>query len=114
MSGSSQFGAMVWSNGELVPWAEATVHVSAHALHYGSSVFEGIRAYATPQGPAVFCLDEHVQRLFNSAKIFKMEVPFTRDEISTAIKDTIRANGLPDGYGNDCNFQEPLSVHRFL
>ena len=89
---------MVWSNGELVPWAEATVHVSAHALHYGSSVFEGIRAYATAQGPAVFCLDEHVQRLFNSAKIFKMEVPFTPDEISTAIKDTIRANGHESCY----------------
>ncbi|MBN1642143.1 MAG: branched-chain amino acid transaminase [Anaerolineae bacterium] len=89
---------MVWSNGELVPWAEATVHVSAHALHYGSSVFEGIRAYATPQGPAVFCLDGHVKRLFDSAKIFRIDVPYTPDEISTAIKDTIRANGHSSCY----------------
>jgi branched-chain amino acid aminotransferase len=93
MSGSSQFGAKVWHNGELVPWEDATVHVSAHALHYGSSVFEGIRAYATPDGPAVFCLDQHVQRLLDSAKIFRIDMPYTFDQIAQAIKDTIRANG---------------------
>ena len=93
MSGSSQFGAKVWHNGELVPWEDATVHVSAHALHYGSSVFEGIRAYATPDGPAVFCLDQHVQRLLDSAKIFSIDMPYTFDQIAQAIKDTIRANG---------------------
>jgi branched-chain amino acid aminotransferase len=93
MSGSSQFGAKVWHNGELVPWEDATVHVSAHALHYGSSVFEGIRAYATPDGPAVFCLDQHVQRLLDSAKIFRIDMQYTFGEIAQAIKDTIRANG---------------------
>jgi branched-chain amino acid aminotransferase len=82
----------------LIPWEEATVHVSAHVLHYGSSVFEGIRAYATPQGPAVFRLDAHVERLFNSCKIFRMDVPFTPDEIKTAILDTIRANGHKSCY----------------
>jgi branched-chain amino acid aminotransferase len=98
MSATSPFGAMVWSNGMLIPWDEATVHVSAHVLHYGSSVFEGIRAYATPDGPAVFCLDAHVERLFNSCKIFRMEIPYTPQEIKTAILDTIRANGHKSCY----------------
>ena len=93
MSSASPFGAKVWSNGELIPWDDATVHVSAHVLHYGSSVFEGIRAYATPHGPAVFCLDAHVERMFNSCKVFRMDVPFTRDEIKAAILETVRANG---------------------
>lgn len=93
MSEKSPFGAMVWSNGGLIPWEEATVHVSAHVLHYGSSVFEGIRAYATPKGPAVFRLDAHVERLFNSCKVFRMEIPYTRQEIKDAILETIRANG---------------------
>ncbi|MBN1584383.1 MAG: aminotransferase class IV, partial [Anaerolineae bacterium] len=89
---------MVWFNGKLIPWADATVHVSAHALHYGSSVFEGIRAYATPQGPAVFRLGSHVRRLFNSAKIFRMEIPYTPQQISDAICETIRANGHESCY----------------
>ena len=98
MSDKNPFGAMVWSNGKLIPWDEATVHVSAHVLHYGSSVFEGIRAYATPNGPAVFRLDAHVERLFNSCKIFRIELPYTREEIKTAILDTIRANGHKSCY----------------
>jgi branched-chain amino acid aminotransferase len=98
MSETSPFGAMVWSNGALIPWEEATVHVSAHVLHYGSSVFEGIRAYATPNGPAVFRLDAHVERLFNSCKIFRMEMPYTPQEIKTAILDTVRANGHKSCY----------------
>jgi branched-chain amino acid aminotransferase len=98
MSGSSQFGPKVWHNGKLIPWEDATVHVSAHALHYGSSVFEGIRAYATPRGPSVFCLDEHVERLFDSAKIFRVDMQYTFDEIRQAIKDTIRANGHESCY----------------
>ena len=98
MSDTNPFGAMVWSNGKLIPWDEATVHVSAHVLHYGSSVFEGIRAYATPNGPAVFRLDAHVERLFNSCKIFRIELPYTREEIKTAILDTIRANGHKSCY----------------
>ena len=83
----------IWYNGQLVPWDEAQVHVAAHALHYGSSVFEGIRAYATDAGPAVFCLDPHVDRLFNSAKVYRMEVPYTKEEITQAITDTVKANG---------------------
>ena len=94
----SEFGANVWYNGQLVPWDDATVHVSAHALHYGSSVFEGIRAYATPQGPAVFCLDRHTQRMFDSCKIFRMDVPYMFDEIKDAILATIRANGHQSCY----------------
>ncbi len=94
----SPFGSKVWFDGRLIPWDEATVHVSAHVLHYGSSVFEGIRAYATPRGPAVFCLDEHVERLFNSCKVFRIEIPYTQDEIKTAILDTIRANGHKSCY----------------
>ncbi len=83
----------IWLNGELVPWDEAQVHVAAHALHYGSSVFEGIRAYDTVDGPAVFCLDAHVDRLFSSAKICRMEMPFGKDEITRAILETVRLNG---------------------
>jgi branched-chain amino acid aminotransferase len=83
----------IWFNGQLVPWNEAQVHVAAHVLHYGSSVFEGIRAYATDDGPAVFCLDPHVDRLFRSAKVYRMEIPYTKEEISQAITDTVKANG---------------------
>ncbi len=83
----------VWLDGKLVPWDQATVHVASHALHYGSSVFEGIRAYALPEGPAVFCLEAHLDRLWDSCKVVRMEIPFTREEIGQAIIDTIRANG---------------------
>ena len=92
MSGSNQFGSKVWFNGELIPWEDATVHVSIHALHYGSAVFEGIRAYANPGGPAVFCLDAHVERMINSAKIARMDVPYTHEELRNAILETVRAN----------------------
>lgn len=83
----------IWFNGRLVPWDEATVHVTTHALHYGSSVFEGLRAYGTSKGPAIFCLDEHVKRLFNSCKIFRIQVPYSEEEIKQAIIETVRANG---------------------
>jgi branched-chain amino acid aminotransferase len=82
----------IWFDGRLIPWDQAQVHVSVHALHYGSSVFEGIRAYETASGPAVFCLDPHVDRLFNSAKVYRMEIPYTKEEIKQAIVDTIKAN----------------------
>ena len=82
----------IWFNGRLIPWDRATVHVAAHALHYGSSVFEGIRAYKTGNGPAIFCLDQHVDRLFNSAKIYRMEIPYTKEEIKQAIVDTVKVN----------------------
>ncbi|MDH7487368.1 MAG: branched-chain amino acid transaminase [Anaerolineae bacterium] len=83
----------IWLDGRPVPWDEATVHVAAHALHYGSSVFEGIRAYELPDGPAVFCLEEHLDRLWASCKVYRLEVPYTRQEVRQAILETIRANG---------------------
>jgi len=82
----------IWFNGRLVPWDQAQVHVSVHALHYGSSVFEGIRAYETGRGSDIFCLGPHVDRLFNSAKVCRMEIPYTKEEIKRAIVDTVRAN----------------------
>jgi branched-chain amino acid aminotransferase len=88
----------IWKNGELVAWADATVHVMTHALHYGSSVFEGVRAYSTPHGPAVFRLQPHTHRLFNSAKIARMEVPFTEDQINEAILEIVRSNGHESCY----------------
>ena len=82
----------IWFNGEFVPWDEAQIHVMSHALHYGSSVFEGIRAYNTATGPAVWLLDGHLKRLFDSAKIYRMEIPHSFDEIKKAILETIRVN----------------------
>jgi len=88
----------IWMDGELVPWAEARVHVLSHALHYGSGVFEGIRAYATKRGAAVFRLADHVRRLFRSAHIYHMDVPYSEEAVAEAIKETIRANGLASCY----------------
>ena len=88
----------IWMNGELVPWENAQVHVLTHSLHYGTGVFEGIRACETDRGPAVFRLTEHVERLFNSARIMMMEIPYTVDQIVKAVKDTVRATGLPSCY----------------
>ena len=88
----------IWYNGKLVPWADATVHVTAHALHYGSAVFEGIRAYKTAKGPQIFRLNEHIDRLFNSAKIYRFPLNVTKDDIKTACKRVIVDNGLEYGY----------------
>lgn len=88
----------IWWNGKLVPWDDATIHVTSHVVHYGSSVFEGIRAYATPAGPAIFRLEPHVQRLFNSAKIYRMEIPFSQQEITQGIIDTVRESGYASCY----------------
>jgi branched-chain amino acid aminotransferase len=85
-------------DGELVDWKEAKIHVLTHALHYGSGVFEGIRCYNTIDGPAVFRLKEHIQRLYNSAKIYFMEIPYTPGDIREATKEVIRANGLKECY----------------
>ncbi|RKZ21071.1 branched chain amino acid aminotransferase, partial [bacterium] len=74
----------IWMDGELVPWKDAKIHVLSHVVHYGSSVFEGMRAYKTPKGTALFRLKEHVVRLFNSAKIYRMEIPFSVEEIEKA------------------------------
>ncbi len=88
----------IWFNGEQIPWDEARVHVLAHALHYGSAVFEGIRAYDTRGGPAVLGLRQHVQRFFRSCKIVELPLRFTQAEIAEAILDTIRENGLSACY----------------
>ena len=88
----------IWMDGKLVNWNDATVHVLTHALHYGSGVFEGIRAYKTEQGTAVFRLKDHVDRLFNSAKILRMDIPYNKEEITKAIKETIKVNKLDSCY----------------
>jgi branched-chain amino acid aminotransferase len=89
---------LIWMDGELVPWNEAKVHVLTHSLHYGLGVFEGIRAYETKTGPAVFRLTPHIERLFDSAKIYMLDIPFTVDEIIDATKATVRENGLNSCY----------------
>lgn len=88
----------IWMNGELVDWADAKVHVGVHGLHYGSGVFEGIRCYDTPKGPAVFRLGEHMQRLHNSARLLYMQVPYSVDELKEATNELVAANGLPECY----------------
>jgi branched-chain amino acid aminotransferase len=88
----------IWMNGELVDWDAARIHVLTHSLHYGMGVFEGVRAYETPDGPAVFRLTEHMERLHNSAKIMGMDLPFSVEELVEATKDVVRASGLPSAY----------------
>ena len=87
----------IWFNGKMVNYADAKVHVLSHALHYGTAVFEGIRAYNTPKGPCVFRLNEHIDRLFNSARIYRFPVPFTKDEVKDACCKIISENGLDSG-----------------
>jgi len=88
----------IWMNGELVDWEKAQIHVLTHTLHYGTGVFEGIRAYETSDGPAVFRLTEHIERLFNSAKIIGFEIPYSVDEIIEATKATVASTGLDSCY----------------
>ena len=88
----------IWMDGEFIDWKDAKIHVLTHALHYGSGVFEGIRAYKSDQGPAVFRLTEHVDRLFDSAKILKLDIPYSKEDISRAIKETIVINKLNNCY----------------
>lgn len=88
----------IWFNGEMVPWADAKIHVMSHALHYGTSVFEGVRCYKTHQGPAIFRHKEHAQRLLNSAKIYRFPVPYTIEEIMEATRQTIKKNNLESAY----------------
>ncbi len=82
----------IWFDGQFVPWDAANVHVTAHALHYGSSIFEGIRAYSTPRGPAILGLRPHLQRFFDSAKIMRIHIPFTIEQLEDAILETVRRN----------------------
>ena len=89
---------LIWSNGEFIQWKDATVHVMSHALHYGSSVFEGIRAYKTHKGTCIFRLQEHVDRLFDSARVYRMAIPFTNQEIVEACKQAVSKNELDSAY----------------
>jgi branched-chain amino acid aminotransferase len=98
-----QYPQWIWHNGAIKPWAEATTHVMSHALHYGSSVFEGIRSYETfvdgrPNGSAIFRLSDHSKRLFASAKIYEMDIPYTADDINAACREVLRRNELTKGY----------------
>ena len=88
----------IWLDGQLVDWRDAKIHVLTHTLHYGCGAFEGVRAYNTVNGTAIFRLEEHTQRLFNSAKILRMKMPFTPDQVNEAQKEVIRANKLASGY----------------
>jgi len=88
----------IWMDGSLVPWDDANIHILSHSLHYGMAVFEGVRAYETDDGPAVFRLREHMERLLDSAKIMMMDVPYSVEELCTAVRDTVRASGLPSCY----------------
>ncbi len=88
----------IWMNGSLVDWADAQIHVLTHTLHYGTGVFEGIRAYETDRGPAVFRLTEHIERLHNSARIMMMDMPYSVEELVEATKETVRSTGLPGCY----------------
>ncbi|HEY9105201.1 MAG TPA: branched-chain amino acid transaminase [Roseateles sp.] len=88
----------IWMDGELVDWRDAKIHVLTHTLHYGCGAFEGVRAYDTVNGTAIFRLQEHTQRLFNSAKILRMKIPFTQEQVNEAQREVIKANGLKSAY----------------
>lgn len=88
----------IWHNGQLIPWEQATLHVMSHVVHYGSSVFEGIRCYTQPNGAAVFRLHEHMQRLLDSARIYRMDIPYTLKELMSGVVDLIEANGVAPCY----------------
>ncbi len=96
----------IWFNGSLIPYEDATIHVLSHVVHYGSSVFEGIRCYNTEkQGPAIFRLPEHMRRLVDSAKIYRMEIPYSQEELEQAVVDTIAASGLQSCYIRPVTFR---------
>jgi branched-chain amino acid aminotransferase len=90
--------AKIWMNGKLIDWADAKIHVLSHVVHYGSSWFEGIRCYDTKKGPAIFRLDKHLERLYDSTKIYQAQIPYTRAELETAVFDTIRVNKMKSCY----------------
>jgi branched-chain amino acid aminotransferase len=88
----------IWFKGKIVPWAEANVHVMTHALHYGSSVFEGVRSYETPKGPAIFRLKDHTKRFFNSARMYDLDIGYSADEINAACSEVLKVNKLTSAY----------------
>lgn len=88
----------IWFDGKMIKWEDAKIHVLSHVIHYGTSVFEGIRCYETPKGSAIFRLEDHIQRLYDSAKIYRIPIPYTQEEIIQACKDIISTNNLKSGY----------------
>ncbi len=88
----------IWHNGQLIPWEKANIHMMSHVVHYGSSVFEGIRCYTQPGGAAILRLDEHMQRLINSAKIYRMPLPYSLEQLNAAVIDVVEANGVAPCY----------------
>lgn len=95
---------LIWLDGEMVPWRDAKVHVLTHTLHYGMGVFEGVRAYETPQGTAIFRLNEHTERLLNSAKIMRMDIGYSAEELNAAQCEVVRANNLKSAYLRPMSF----------
>jgi len=91
-------GPLIWLDGKLIPWADANIHISAHVFHYGSSAFEGIRCYETSKGSAIFRLQPHIKRLVNSCKIGRIYLPWSQEEISAAVIDTVEHNGQASCY----------------
>ncbi len=98
MSPFSEKDGVVWMNGKLVPWKDANIHVASHVIHYGSCLFEGFRAYDTPKGTVIFRLDAHIKRLYNSCKMYRMEIPLAQGEFEKAVVETIKANKLKACY----------------
>jgi branched-chain amino acid aminotransferase len=98
MSPFNEKNGMVWMNGKLVPWKDANIHLASHVIHYGSSLFEGFRAYNTPKGTVIFRNSAHIKRLYNSCKMYRMEIPFTQEEFEKAVIETIKANKLKACY----------------
>jgi branched-chain amino acid aminotransferase len=94
----AEMDGFIWFDGEMVPWQEAKVHVLTHTLHYGMGVFEGVRAYETPQGPSIFKMQAHTDRLFNSAKIMNMDIPYSKETINAAMKACVKDNNLSQAY----------------
>jgi len=95
---STEIAKQIWHNGQFVAWQDANIHVMSHVIHYGSALFEGIRCYATPQGPAVFRLREHIQRLEDSCKVYRMPIGYSVDELIQACLETVRVNEFKECY----------------
>ena len=105
--------SLMWFNGEIVPWEKGTTHVMSHGLHYGSGVFEGIKCYSTDRGPEIFRLEDHISRMFGSADMYQMDIPFTEKELLEGCLELVRANGVKDGYVRPVAFYgyDSLGVH---
>jgi len=98
MSPSNEKDGVVWMNGNYIPWKDANIHIASHVIHYGSCLFEGFRAYDTPKGTVIFRLNAHIKRLYNSCKMYRMEIPYSQEEFKKAVVETIKANNLEACY----------------